>query len=131
MSTKWHPINPKSSVIILINATNHCKLLIKWCKIPNVKLETYNEKGFQVSKQSKKRQLQIFKKKERKAASKNKRSQTLRNKGQKVTKRLEHNNDVERPNPMITASNIHYEMSEKTNAISSGGGGARFCRKIV
>ena len=27
---------PKSSVIILINATNHCKLLIKWCNIPNV-----------------------------------------------------------------------------------------------
>ena len=48
--------------------------------------------------------------------SRKKRSQILKDKGRKVTKRLKPKNDGERPNPMITASNIHYEMSEKTNA---------------
>jgi len=41
-----------------------------------------------------------------------------------VTERLKPKNDGERPNPMITASNIHYEMSEKTNATGYGGVGA-------
>ena len=56
--------------------------------------------------------------------SRKKRSQILKDKGRKVTKRLKPKNDGERPNPMITASNIHYEMSEKTNATGYGGVGA-------
>ncbi len=39
--------------------------------------------------------------------SRNKRSQILKDKGRKVTKRLKPKNDGERSNPMITAGNIH------------------------
>ena len=56
--------------------------------------------------------------------SRKKRSQILKDKGRKVTKRLKPKNDGERSNPMITAGNIHYEISEKTNATGYGGVGA-------
>ena len=56
--------------------------------------------------------------------TKKKRVRILRNKGRKVTKRLKKRNYKDQLKPIITASNIHYEISEKTNAMNYGGIGA-------
>ena len=42
----------------------------------------------------------------------------------RIRRRLENQPGVERPEPMMTASNIHYEMSEKVRGIAPGGIGA-------
>ncbi len=56
--------------------------------------------------------------------SKKKRAIILKKKGRKVTERLKKKNYEDQKKPMITASNIHYEMSEKTSAMNYGGIGA-------
>ncbi len=56
--------------------------------------------------------------------SQKKRAKILKKKGRKVTERLKKKNYEDQKKPMITASNIHYEMSEKTSAMSYGGIGA-------
>jgi hypothetical protein len=42
----------------------------------------------------------------------------------RIARRIENRPGVERHQPMITASNIHYEVAERTRAISPGGIGA-------
>lgn len=42
----------------------------------------------------------------------------------RILRRIENQPGVERPRPMLTASNIHYELSDRTRAISPGGIGA-------
>ena len=42
----------------------------------------------------------------------------------RILRRLENQPGVERPEPMMTAANIHYEMSEKVRGIAPGGIGA-------
>jgi hypothetical protein len=42
----------------------------------------------------------------------------------RILRRLENQPGVERPEPMMTAANIHYEMSEKVRGIAPGGLGA-------
>jgi hypothetical protein len=42
----------------------------------------------------------------------------------KILRRLEHQPGVERPEPMMTASNIRYEIAERVRAIAPGGLGA-------
>jgi hypothetical protein len=42
----------------------------------------------------------------------------------RILRRVENQPGVERPRPMMTASNIHYEIAEKARAIAPGGIGA-------
>jgi hypothetical protein len=42
----------------------------------------------------------------------------------KILRRLEHQPGVERPEPMMTASNIHYQLADRVRAIAPGGIGA-------
>jgi DDE family transposase len=42
----------------------------------------------------------------------------------RILRRLEHQPGVERPEPMMAASNIHYEIAEKVRGIAPGGIGA-------
>jgi len=48
----------------------------------------------------------------------------LNRRQRRILRRLENKPGVERPGPMMTASNIHYEMSEKVRGIAPGGIGA-------
>jgi hypothetical protein len=48
----------------------------------------------------------------------------LRNHKQRIQRRLAPRNWEDQPEPMLKASNIHYEVAEKTQAISYGGIGA-------
>ena len=48
----------------------------------------------------------------------------LNRRHRRILRRLENKPGVERPGPMMTASNIHYEMSEKVRGIAPGGIGA-------
>ena len=48
----------------------------------------------------------------------------LRERRQRVLDRIENHPGPERDHPMMTASNIHYELSDRTRAISPGGIGA-------
>ena len=56
----------------------------------------------------------------------------LRNRKNRIARRLKDRFWTEQPNPMFTASNIHYEMAEKTQAVACGGMGAihLMCQKI-
>jgi hypothetical protein len=53
----------------------------------------------------------------------------------RIARRIENQPGVERHQPMMTASNIHYEISDRTRAIAPGGIGAiqvvRGARRIV
>jgi hypothetical protein len=42
----------------------------------------------------------------------------------RIARRLENQPGLERPEPMMAASNIHYELADKTRAIAAGGIGA-------
>jgi hypothetical protein len=44
----------------------------------------------------------------------------LNRRKRRILRRLEHQPGVERPEPMMTASNIHYELSDRTRAIAGG-----------
>jgi len=48
----------------------------------------------------------------------------LRNRKQRIERRLRPKNWEEQPRPMLKASNIHYEMAERTGAMNCGGIGA-------
>jgi hypothetical protein len=48
----------------------------------------------------------------------------LRNRKQRIDRRLKPKNWEEQPRPMLKASNIHYEMAERTTAMICGGIGA-------
>ena len=48
----------------------------------------------------------------------------LRNRKQRIERRLEPKNWDDQPRPMLKASNIHYEMAERTAAMNCGGIGA-------
>ncbi|MBV8677023.1 MAG: transposase [Planctomycetaceae bacterium] len=48
----------------------------------------------------------------------------LNRRKRRILRRLEHRPGVERPEPMLAASNIHYEIADRTRAISPGGIGA-------
>jgi len=48
----------------------------------------------------------------------------LRNRKQRIERRLQPKNWEDQPRPMLKASNIHYEMAERTGAMSCGGIGA-------
>ena len=48
----------------------------------------------------------------------------LRNRKQRIERRLRPKNCEEQPRPMLNASNIHYEMAERTGAMNCGGIGA-------
>jgi hypothetical protein len=48
----------------------------------------------------------------------------IRNRKQRIERRLAPRNWADQPEPMLGASNIHYEMAQKTEAISYGGIGA-------
>ncbi|MBV8677216.1 MAG: IS1380 family transposase [Planctomycetaceae bacterium] len=48
----------------------------------------------------------------------------LNRRQRRILRRLENKPGVERPGPMMTASNLHYEMSEKVRGIAPGGIGA-------
>jgi hypothetical protein len=48
----------------------------------------------------------------------------LNRRKRRILRRIENKPGVERPRPMMTASNIHYEIAEKTRAIAPGGIGA-------
>jgi hypothetical protein len=48
----------------------------------------------------------------------------LRNRKQRIERRLQPKNWEEQPRPMLEASNIHYEMAERTAAMNCGGIGA-------
>lgn len=48
----------------------------------------------------------------------------IRNRKQRIERRLAPRTWEDQPEPMLSASNIHYEMAEKTQAISYGGIGA-------
>jgi hypothetical protein len=48
----------------------------------------------------------------------------LRNRKQRIERRLEPRNWEDQPHPMFAASNIHYEMAERTQAMNYGGIGA-------
>src|SRR5436190_12030922 len=48
----------------------------------------------------------------------------LRNRKQRIERRLRPKNWEEQPRPMLRASNIHYEMGERTAAMNCGGIGA-------
>ena len=42
----------------------------------------------------------------------------------RILRRIENKPGVERPEPMMTASNIHYEIAQKVRGIAPGGIGA-------
>jgi hypothetical protein len=48
----------------------------------------------------------------------------LRNRKQRIERRLQPKNWADQPRPMLKASNIHYEMSARTTAMKCGGIGA-------
>jgi hypothetical protein len=48
----------------------------------------------------------------------------LNRRKRRILRRLEHQPGVERPEPMMAASNIHYEIAEKVRGIAPGGIGA-------
>ena len=48
----------------------------------------------------------------------------LNRRKRRIARRIENKSGVERPRPMMTASNIHYEIAEKARAIAPGGIGA-------
>jgi Transposase DDE domain group 1 len=48
----------------------------------------------------------------------------LRNRKQRIERRLRPKNWEDQPRPMLKASNIHYEMAERTGAMNCGGMGA-------
>jgi hypothetical protein len=48
----------------------------------------------------------------------------LRNRKQRIERRLRPKNWEEQPRPMLKASNIHYEMAQRTGAMNCGGVGA-------
>ena len=48
----------------------------------------------------------------------------LRNRKQRIERRLKPKNWEDQPRPMLNASNIHYEMAERTSAMNCGGIGA-------
>jgi hypothetical protein len=48
----------------------------------------------------------------------------LNRRKRRITRRLENRPGVERPEPMMAASNIHYELTDRTRAIAPGGIGA-------
>ena len=48
----------------------------------------------------------------------------LNRRKRRIARRIENRPGVERHQPMLTASNIHYELSDRTRAISPGGIGA-------
>jgi hypothetical protein len=48
----------------------------------------------------------------------------LRNRKQRIERRLQPKNWEDQPRPMLKASNIHYEMAERTAAMNCGGIGA-------
>ena len=48
----------------------------------------------------------------------------LRNRKQRIQRRLVPKNREEQPQPMFQASNIHYEMAERVQAVNCGGIGA-------
>ena len=48
----------------------------------------------------------------------------LRNRKQRIERRLKPKNWEDQPRPMLKASNIHYEMAERTAAMNCGGIGA-------
>ena len=45
----------------------------------------------------------------------------LRQRRQRLLKRIENRHEPERDQPMMTASNIHYELAERTHGLASGG----------
>ena len=51
-------------------------------------------------------------------------SKILRNRKQRIERRLQPKHWEEQPRPMLQASNIHYEMAERAGAINCGGIGA-------
>ena len=59
-------------------------------------------------------------------------SKILRNRKQRIARRLKPRAWPEQDQPMFSGNNIHYAMAEKTRAISCGGIGAmpRLCQKI-
>lgn len=59
-------------------------------------------------------------------------SKILRNRKNRIARRLKGHFWPERPKPMFTASNIHYEMADKAQAVTCGGMGAihLMCQKI-
>ena len=48
----------------------------------------------------------------------------LNRRKRRILRRIENKPGVERPRPMMAASNIHYEIADRTRAISPGGIGA-------
>jgi len=48
----------------------------------------------------------------------------LRNRKQRIERRLQPKNWGDQPRPMLRASNIHYEMAERAGAMNCGGMGA-------
>jgi hypothetical protein len=48
----------------------------------------------------------------------------LASRKRRILRRIENQPGVERHRPMMTASNIHYEIADRTRAISPGGIGA-------
>ena len=48
----------------------------------------------------------------------------LNRRKRRILRRIENKPGVERPEPMMAASNIHYEIADRTRAISPGGIGA-------
>ena len=48
----------------------------------------------------------------------------LNRRKRRILRRLENQPGIERPEPMLTASNIHYELTDRTRAIAPGGIGA-------
>jgi len=48
----------------------------------------------------------------------------LNRRKRRILRRIENKPGVERPRPMMAASNIHYEIAEKVRAIAPGGIGA-------
>jgi hypothetical protein len=50
--------------------------------------------------------------------------QQLAARKRRISRRIKNQPGVERPQPMMTASNIHYQIAERTRAIAAGGIGA-------
>ena len=48
----------------------------------------------------------------------------LNRRKRRILRRIENQPGVERPEPMMAASNIHYELTDRTRAIAPGGIGA-------
>jgi hypothetical protein len=48
----------------------------------------------------------------------------LNRRQRRIRRRLKHHPGVERPKPMLTAANIHYEIAEKIRGLAAGGIGA-------